>query len=207
MSSRTSTTRRVPLKARPWDFIYASFLAVHIPATLLIDCQAVYPSTYKPWFLEALMQWYHAAFRDPLIGGISGRFNSKHGLGGGGGEGLEWFKTFVYLELIFQLPIFIIGFLGLYHNNKKVYPVLLAYAASSATTTLACLVSLWTTPESTPARLAQDVPCVSAVQRAVLVGSYASFFVVPLVMALDLAGRLVRMCGEADGEKEKTKTK
>jgi len=32
-----------PLNERPWDLVYTGFFLMHIPATLLLDLQAVYP--------------------------------------------------------------------------------------------------------------------------------------------------------------------
>jgi len=78
-------------------------------------------------------------------------------------------------------------------DNKKLYPLLLAYAASSATTTLACIATVLSTPETTASTLAQNLPSVTNEQRLMLLSSYIPFFLVPFIMAIDMTIRLTNI--------------
>lgn len=63
---------------------------VHIPATLLIDLQALYRPSLTPDFIRALPQLYVQMSNDPLVGGALDLLgDSKHFI---------WFKTFLALE-------------------------------------------------------------------------------------------------------------
>ncbi|KAF8159552.1 hypothetical protein B0H34DRAFT_703921 [Crassisporium funariophilum] len=187
----------LPLTARPLDLLYFLFFAIHIPATLVIDLQALYPAALVPSLLRAPLDFYIGMSRDPLIGGVVGAFgNSEH---------LVWFKTFLYLEALFQLPVFVLGLRGLYKGSRTIYPLLTLYAASSATTTLACIAAVLSTPETTPLLLAKNVASVTATQRLLLLSSYVPFFLIPLMMAVDMSvrvGKLVK-AGIRSEEEEK----
>lgn len=63
---------------------------MHIPATLLIDCQAIWPKQFIPKALQLLPPWYVRMSGDPLIGGAMDIFSN--------GSELAWFKSFIYLE-------------------------------------------------------------------------------------------------------------
>ena len=63
------------------------------------------------------------------------------------------------------------------------YPIMLAYSASSSTTTLACLAILWTTTGLT------------SFQMSLLLWSHLLFFLVPFGMAIDMTLRLTRAQG------------
>lgn len=66
-------------------------LQIHVPATLLIDIQALYPRSLTPIVIAKLPEIYVKMSQDPLIGGAMGYF----GISGD----YVWFKTFLILEL------------------------------------------------------------------------------------------------------------
>ncbi|KAI0275105.1 transmembrane protein 6/97 [Gloeopeniophorella convolvens] len=173
---------RRPLSSRPADLIYFIFFLVHIPATLLVDCQALYPPHLVPAAVQGLPPWYVALSGDPLIGGAMGLLpNARE---------LAWFRSFLYLEIFFQLPVFILGARGLWKDSRGIYALLLFYGASTATTTLACLAAVVSTPAASAATRAAGIVSVTFEQRAMLLSSYVPFFLVPLWMAVDMALRL-----------------
>ena len=63
------------------------------------------------------------------------------------------------------------------------YPIMLAYSASSCTTTFGCLAILWTSIGPTQ------------FQMSLLLGSHFLFFLVPFVMAIDMTLRLTKAQG------------
>ncbi|KAF8659818.1 hypothetical protein AX16_001703 [Volvariella volvacea WC 439] len=173
------TGARVPLSQRPLDLIYFIFFLVHIPATLSLDLQAIYPD-FIAKHLQFFGDFYVNLSNDPLIGGVSGHF--------GASQHLAWFKSFLWLEALFQLPVFFLGARGLYKGVQSIYVLILVYAASTATTTLACLAMIFITP---PKQQGIDyIGALSTGQRALLLGSYIPFFLIPLVMAVDMSFRV-----------------
>ena len=182
---------RTPLTSRPLDLVYTLFFAIHIPATLLLDCQSLYPAWLLPAPLAALPRAYVAQYGDPLIGGLFGFF------GDAARDALEvWLRPFMVLEAVFQLPVFILGIKALYNDDPSVYPLLLAYGASTATTTLPCIVAVLRTPLLSQPYVLEDLmgsaPAITPAQRAMLLVSYVPFLLVPLAIAVDMARRCAR---------------
>ncbi|TFK51934.1 hypothetical protein OE88DRAFT_1486556 [Heliocybe sulcata] len=171
-------SKRVPLSARPLDQVYFLFFLMHIPATLLLDLQAIYPTSMVPKFIASLPASYVKMSGDPLIGGAMGYFGTE--------ETYVWFKTFLFLEAIFQLPTFVLGARALYKDNRRIYPLLLVYAASTTTTTLPCLSVVLTTRLASVA----TAGAITSAQRLLLLSSYIPFFILPLVMTIDMAMRV-----------------
>jgi hypothetical protein len=176
---------RTPLTSRPIDLFYFIFFVIHIPATLLIDCQAIWPKELVPKFLQLLPPWYVGMSGDPLIGGAMGIFNNE--------SELAWFKSFLYLEALFQLPVFVIGAYGLWRDSRGIYGLLVLYGASTCTTTFACVAAVLDTPTTSAATIAQKMVSVTPEQRAMLLSSYVPFFVIPLFLAVDMALRLQKL--------------
>lgn len=77
------------------------FFASHIPATICIDLQALFPGLY-PKFLKDLLTWYTEFFNDDLM-------RAPHD---------TWFRAIVSGELLFQLPFFVIAVHVLLHSEK-----------------------------------------------------------------------------------------
>ncbi|GJE90316.1 DUF2781 domain-containing protein [Phanerochaete sordida] len=185
-----------PLTERPLDLIYFCFFVIHIPATLLIDVQALYPAWLVPRFISVLPELYVGFSRDPLIGGVMGLLGSS--------ENYNWFKTFLVLELCFQLPVFVIAARGLLNNSKSIYLLMLIYAASTATTTLPCLAVIIQTPTTSAETLAANIVSITTTERLMLLSSYLPFFLLPLGMTVDMAQRLTRLINAGISASETT---
>ncbi|GAA6061818.1 hypothetical protein JCM10212_001124 [Sporobolomyces blumeae] len=165
------------LAERTRDWIYLAFLAIHIPATLLVDSQALFfAESLSPASLRA--PFVFAAKDDPLL---------QHATD----PSFVWFQAFIILEVVFQLPTFFLGVRGLYRRTRTVYPLLALYGASSATTTYACLATVVFSTSIAPR---------SPRVLAQLLASYTPFLVVPLAMALDFATRLTRMARRVEDQ-------
>lgn len=105
---------RRPLTSRPMDLIYFIFFVVspasprtrlnlttyrhafsyrqiHIPASLIIDFQTLYPRFLLPDFVATIPRQYFDTYGDPLIGGAMGYLGDK--------PELAWFKSFLVVEL------------------------------------------------------------------------------------------------------------
>jgi len=97
-----------------------------------------------------------------------------------------WKGVYWYISLEFTIDILYIG-------SKSIYALLLAYAASTATTTLPCVFFIL-----------KSAAQVSSAQQAMLLSSYIPFFLIPFGMAVDMAIRLHKIVASAGELKEKT---
>jgi len=173
---------RVPLLDRPMDLVYFIFFVMHIPITLLLDLQYLYPASLAPAPLRKLLLYYVGMSNDPLVGGLAGVFgNNAH---------LDWFKSFICVEAFFQLPVFFLGARALYKGSRKIYVLLIIYGASTATTTLPCLYTTLTTPQTSAHTITHGIVSVTFEQRILLLSGYVPFLVLPLIMTFDMAARL-----------------
>ncbi|KAJ4469863.1 transmembrane protein 6/97 [Lentinula aciculospora] len=170
---------RVPLTSRPLDLVYFYFFLNHIPASILLDFQKFYPAAYVPSLLLRIRQWWIDISADPLLMAAARGDNLLHGE-------LVWFGCFAWLELLFQFPIFILGMKGLWNGSRSIYILLLAYGASTATTVLPCIFYFFQEHNMT------------ATQRLILLSSYVPFFLVPLVMAIDMGSRVYNIVASAE---------
>jgi len=176
---------RRPLTSRPMDLIYFIFFVTHIPVTLLIDCQAIWPKQIVPKTLQALPPWYVGMSGDPILGGVMGINGNE--------SAFAWLRSFIYLEALFQLPVFVLGARGLWRDSPGVYALLALYGASTSTTTLACLATVINTPTTSAATIAQGVFSITLQQRVILLASYVPYFIIPLFVAVDMAFRLQKL--------------
>ncbi|KAH9065711.1 transmembrane protein 6/97 [Lactarius vividus] len=164
---------RTPLTSRPIDLFYFIFFV------------AIWPKHLIPESLQLLPPWYVGMSGDFLVGGAMGIL--------GNGSGLAWFKSFLYLEALFQLPIFVIGAYGLWKDSRGIYGLLVLYGASTCTTTYACIATILDTPTTSATTIAQNVVSITPAHRVMLLSSYVPFFVIPLFLAVDMAVRLQKL--------------
>lgn len=67
---------------------------MHLPATLLMDLQPLYPVRFVPNILRMLPVFYYAISKDHLIGAAMGLTGTPTA----GYDHYVWFKTFIKLE-------------------------------------------------------------------------------------------------------------
>ena len=77
------------------------FFGSHIPATLCIDLQALFPNIY-PTPLQNLLSFYTSTFNDHLMA-------APHD---------TWFRAIVAGEFVFQLPFFFVMVHALLNSEK-----------------------------------------------------------------------------------------
>ncbi|WVR09147.1 hypothetical protein IAU60_006209 [Kwoniella sp. DSM 27419] len=152
------------------------------PISILLDMQTLYPAHWlQGTRLQAFFHWSISLARDPILGGAIS-----------GSREFTWLRYFLYLEGFFQVPCFAIGAWGLWRNDKRVYPLLLAYGASTATTLLPCLGAIFTS---------QPKPPFTTTEIATLLSEYIPFLLIPLGMAIDMAVKLTKIVAAAQERK------
>ncbi|CAE6412601.1 hypothetical protein ACGC1H_005463 [Rhizoctonia solani] len=175
------------LNERPLDLIYFLFFVIHIPATLLMDLQAIIPPGTLPSFFQIIPEFYLSISGDPLIAGAMGLHGAP--------TQFTWFRTFIMMEGLFQLPVF---FLGLYALKKdSLYtPILLTLYGSHVTTTvIPVLTTTLATPVSTSTSDTTLFTSLNVSQLTILMASYIPFLAVPLAMAIDGTKRMICFIG------------
>ncbi|VDB91976.1 unnamed protein product [Peniophora sp. CBMAI 1063] len=175
-----------PLSSRWLDAVYVGYFLIHIPATVLLDLQSIYPAAYTPAWFRAIPVWYVGFANDPLIAGALGLVKTSP-------TEFAWLKSFMWLEALFQLPLFFYGAYGLWKDSFSVYVPILLYGASTATTTLACVALVLATPSTSAATAAAGIASVTFAQRANLLANYLPFLFLPLIMALDMSSRMYKL--------------
>ena len=108
-------------RARPINATFRAivlvFFATHIPATILMDSQAILPPAVVPGFAKSLLRFHVRTNHDPLMEWQP-----------------VWFKSFILFELLFQLPFFFVGFRAFYERRNWIRIPGIAYGVHTATT-------------------------------------------------------------------------
>ncbi|CAE7221520.1 unnamed protein product [Rhizoctonia solani] len=173
------------LSERPLDLVYFIFFVIHIPATLLMDLQAIIPSGVLPPFFQIIPEFYLSISGDPLIAGAMG----FHGVP----TQFTWFRTFIIMEGLFQLPMFFLGLYTLKKNSPYTPILLILYGSHVTTTVIPVLTTTLATPTFTSAADAASFTSLNASQLTVLMASYIPFLAVPLAMTIDGTRRMIRV--------------
>lgn len=181
------------------DLLYFIFFLIHIPTTLLMDRQAIWPNLFVPKTLQAIVHWYVNVSGDSLMGGSMGIL--------GNDSELAWFKSLVHLEVLFQVPVFVLGARGLWRDSPGIYALLMLYGASACTATFACLAAITNIPTTSATIIAQKVVSITPQQRVMLLSSYVPFFIIPLCLAVDMALRLQKLASVGIRALESSKEK
>lgn len=139
-------------------YVFLGFFLSHIPITLLLDGQAsLFGITYPTAFTE-FTAWYASTFQDP-------HFNRD--------DYELWFRCFITVELLIQLPYFFVAVPMIYSN--KTYPewfrlASLVYAAQAITAIVPVLALVLFNPDASPS------------QRVILTSIYMPYLLVPLAL-------------------------
>ncbi|KAF1344228.1 transmembrane protein 6/97 [Delphinella strobiligena] len=159
---------------RKRDLIYLVFFAIHIPVMFLVDLTSLYPAALKPQFVTALRGWYIDTYRDQF-------FVSPP----------AWFDAYIWMELIYHVPLSTWALGALLRDDPKVPIHLLMYAVQTAITTMTCLADYmsWTT--------------VSNAEKLELGKLYVPYLMVSVFMGVDMFGRLCKKVAVVDTGKKK----
>jgi hypothetical protein len=143
---------------RWFDRLVIVFFLAHIPTTLFFDSQGVLPEEWFPKWAVQVNQNYISDFGDPLMRELP-----------------PWFRCLVWMEVALQLPFFFVGaYAFLRRRNWVRWPALL-YGVNVASTMVPILGELALSPRTD-------------FNRPVLLAIYAPFLLVPLGIAVRMAG-------------------
>ncbi|CZT17871.1 related to integral membrane protein [Ramularia collo-cygni] len=108
--------------SRKKDLLYLTFFLIHIPVMFCVDLTPLYPESLKPTFMTTLRTWYIQTYRDQF-------FVSPP----------AWFDLYMYMELLYHLPLSTWAIGALLRDDPKVPIHLLIYAVQTAITTATCI--------------------------------------------------------------------
>ncbi|KAJ2932627.1 hypothetical protein H1R20_g4477, partial [Candolleomyces eurysporus] len=98
--------------SRGRDRLYIGFFLIQIPATIILDLQAVFPHWLVPAQAKYLGDLYMSMTNDPIVGSVAGYF----------GEGVQrefvWLWWFMWIEVLFRLPTYFYAAYNLYYNTN-----------------------------------------------------------------------------------------
>ncbi|KAJ1984309.1 Transmembrane protein 97 [Dimargaris verticillata] len=151
------------LVCRPLDLLYLVYFVQHIPATLFVDSQILFPTEWFPKALTDLAQYWLSVSGDPLF--AAGRI--------GDNSNLTWLYTFMVAEFVFQLPFFGFAIRGLYRDSPCIRLPLALYGAHVATAVAPILTSIWF-----------GYPDLTTLQRYTLSAAYVPYFIIPVLMVV-----------------------
>ena len=166
----------LPLPQRPFDCLVVAFLVSHIPVTVLIDSQALFPAHYYPAFAQRAMKWYLADLQDPLVWYTAVHLPSHTSLY----QVLcllqithlpSWFKVLTWSEIYVQLPFFFVAAYAFAFGKSWIQKPTIIYGFFVASTMVCILGELALAPQP------QHSP-------ALLCGIYLPYLLMPLAMAL-----------------------
>ena len=142
---------------------FLAFFASHIPATLIIDSQALLPATLYPTAVQDILKWYTTTFKDSIM-------TPPHDI---------WLRSIIAAEMILQLPFFFVAIYALLYPERIdsssrgwFKPLCLVYGSHVATTLLPLLGCHATNTEA------------NYFERAAVICIYLPYLIFPLWLVI-----------------------
>ncbi|KAF2431560.1 hypothetical protein EJ08DRAFT_696353 [Tothia fuscella] len=159
--------------SRKRDLLYLIFFTIHLPIIFAVDIYPLYPSSLQANWMGQLRLWYISTYRDQFFT-----------------EPPAWFTMYMWMELLYHVPLCVWAILALVRGDDEMVPVhLLVYAVQTALTTATCVADY----------LAWEG--VSAEVKMGLGGLYVPYLAVSVFMGVDMFGRLSnRLRGQAGAD-------
>ncbi|CCF53315.1 hypothetical protein NDA11_000786 [Ustilago hordei] len=164
------------LTERPLDVLYLAYFGIHLIASIAIDAQLTYPPYSQRLFPEPLrkvLQDYLTTSKDPFLLAAEAR-SANH----------VWFRVLLASETLFQIPFFVVAIWGLLNDEKRTYPLMVAYGTLAASSTLQCICSVL---------LGSDAIGLSPAQIRGLLQNYVPFCLIPTLLTVDMMLRIVHL--------------
>lgn len=132
------------------------FFAMHIPTTLLVDAQAVFPRQWFPRVARTMLDTFIARTGDPLMSEPRER----------------WFLSLIWTEVVFQLPFFVVALYAFVYKKIWIRTPAAVYGGFVCATMVPILTEV----------CLHDT--LTAMNRIVLLSLYLPYFIVPFLLVL-----------------------
>ncbi|OQE18482.1 hypothetical protein PENFLA_c021G10468 [Penicillium flavigenum] len=146
---------------RKRDLAYLLFFVTHVPIILLIDTVPLLPTFLQTNLSHQLREFYITTYRDKFFE-----------------DPPTWFTVFIWMELLYHLPVSIWAARGLLKDHPLVPVHLLVFGIQAFITTLTSLVVVWSWTDR------------SVAEKQQLTMLYAPYMALGGFMALDMVFRL-----------------
>ncbi|OQD70486.1 hypothetical protein PENDEC_c023G00083 [Penicillium decumbens] len=146
---------------RKRDCAYLIFFATHIPIIFLIDTVPLQPSYLVNNLSLNLRDFYITTYRDKFFS-----------------EPPTWFTAFIWMELLYHVPLSLWAVFGLLRDHPLVPVHLLIFGVQAFVTSLTCLVEVWNWPDR------------SVAEKQQITSLYGPYVALGALMALDMVFRL-----------------
>lgn len=164
------------LLQRKTDLFYVVYLVLHVPITIVMDSTMVIPPRHQLAIQRTLLRIHIAENKDFLLLTLP-----------------LWLQVFGWFEMVVQLPVFVVGSVGLARNTAKIYPVLMVYGFNAFLTTLVCVVY---------ALVEGPGHGLTTAEVWRLVAVYSPYLAIPFGMMVDMGWRVMRLIGEKKSQNE-----
>uniref|UniRef100_A0A060T2R5 Efficient mitochondria targeting-associated protein 19 n=1 Tax=Blastobotrys adeninivorans TaxID=409370 RepID=A0A060T2R5_BLAAD len=144
------------------DKFYVAYFVMHLVISVVMDSGAVIPEQYQFGLQRQLNQFHIEQNNDLLMAAPP-----------------TWLKSFLWIELVFQVPFFVIGAIGLCKGCKKTYPLILVYCVEAAVTTFGCLAEV------------SFMDALTTSEKINLAAMYMPMVLIPVVMGIDFYRRIL----------------
>ncbi|XP_041580361.1 sigma intracellular receptor 2 [Vulpes lagopus] len=152
---------------RGLEWLLGLYFLSHIPITLLMDLQVVLPRELYSVELTNLLKWYTTEFKDPLLQAPP-----------------MWFKSFLFCELVFQLPFFPMATYAFLRGGCRwIRTPAIIYSVHTMTTLIPILSTLLFEDFSKASGFKGQGPKTFR-ERLTLVSVYAPYLLIPLMLLL-----------------------
>ncbi|KAM4843917.1 sigma intracellular receptor 2 isoform 1-T1 [Thomomys bottae] len=155
----------VPRRCLEW--LLGLYFLSHIPITLFMDLQVLLPPELYPAQFRSLMSWYCKEFKDPLLQ-----------------KPPVWFKSFVFCELLFQLPFFPFATYAFFKGGCRWIRTPAIIYSVHTMTTLIPILSSFLLEEFSKASGFKGLKPETPRERLTLVCIYAPYLIIPIVLLL-----------------------
>ncbi|KAJ6127573.1 hypothetical protein N7523_003185 [Penicillium sp. IBT 18751x] len=149
------------LPTRKRDCAYLIFFATHIPIIFLIDAVPLLPPSMVTSLSHTLRDFYITTYRDKFFS-----------------EPPTWFTAFIWMELLYHVPLSLWAVWGLLRDHPLVPVQLLIFGVQAFVTSLTCLVEVWNWPDR------------SVAEKQQITSLYGPYVALGAYMALDMVFRL-----------------
>lgn len=149
------------------EWLLGLYFLSHIPITLFIDLQAVLPAELYPQEFSNLLRWYAKEFKDPLMQ-----------------DPPVWFKSFVFCELVFQLPFFPIAAYAFFKGSCRWIRIPAIIYAVHTITTLIPILYIFLLEDFSKAVAFKGVRPENFRERLTLIGVYVPYLIIPIILLL-----------------------
>ncbi|XP_058416273.1 sigma intracellular receptor 2 [Diceros bicornis minor] len=152
---------------RGLEWLLGLYFLSHVPITLFLDLQGVLPRELYPLELRNMLQWYTKEFKDPLLQ-----------------DPPVWYKSFLFCELVLQLPFFPIATYAFFKGGRKWIRTPAIIYSVHTMTTLIPILSTFLFEDFSKASVFKGQGPETFHERLTLISVYAPYFFIPLLILL-----------------------